>query len=355
MLSRTSKPGLQKLLNISGSADTPNTEHIGFGVAPRINAAGRLSDALNAVKLMSTDDYAEAEELSELLDSENQERQGLCERIFEEALLQIEENLNLSQEKVIVIGSEDWHHGVIGIVASRLVEKFHLPVFIMAIEENICKGSVRGIDIGDLDIFLEMQAMQEEHNIFHKYGGHMMAAGFSIVKENYAKFKQLCSQHFQEKLQGRDLSKIIKIDSDLFLKENSEALISRLENLAPYGLGHPQATFATGPLRIKGTRILGKDKKHLKLFLEDAKSETGQSPAFLKNIKNKTVEAVIWNRAQDFFEDFHKLENDLYIAYTPKINDFRDEKFIQLDIKDWKSGEEINPEIFTRTRKLATS
>ena len=355
VLSRTSKPGLQKLLNISGSADTPNTEHIGFGVAPRINAAGRLSDALNAVKLMSTDDYAEAEELSELLDSENQERQGLCERIFEEALLQIEENLNLSQEKVIVIGSEDWHHGVIGIVASRLVEKFHLPVFIMAIEENICKGSVRGIDIGDLDIFLEMQAMQEEHNIFHKYGGHMMAAGFSIVKENYAKFKQLCSQHFQEKLQGRDLSKIIKIDSDLFLKENSEALISRLENLAPYGLGHPQATFATGPLRIKGTRILGKDKKHLKLFLQDAKSETGQSPAFLKNIKNKTVEAVIWNRAQDFFEDFHKLENDLYIAYTPKINDFRDEKFIQLDIKDWKSGEEINPEIFTRTRKLATS
>ena len=75
-------------MNISGSADTPNTEHIGFGVAPRINAAGRLSDALNAVKLMSTDDYAEAEELSELLDSENQERQGLCERIFEEALLQ---------------------------------------------------------------------------------------------------------------------------------------------------------------------------------------------------------------------------------------------------------------------------
>ncbi|NQY79909.1 MAG: single-stranded-DNA-specific exonuclease RecJ [Candidatus Caenarcaniphilales bacterium] len=350
VLSRTNKPGLQKLLNISGSADAPNTEHIGFGVAPRINAAGRLSDALNAVKLMTTDDYTEAEELSELLDSENQERQGLCERIFDEALMQIEETLNLKEEKVIVIGSKTWHHGVIGIVASRLVEKFHLPVFIMAIEKEVCKGSVRGIDIGDLDIFLEMQSMQEEHNIFHKYGGHMMAAGFSIMKENFNKFKNICSDHFKEKLKARDLSKVIKVDSDLFLKENSEALISRLENIAPYGLGHPQAVFATGPLKIKGTRILGKEKKHLKLYLEDTNNEAGRSPAFLKNIKNKTVEAVIWNRAQDFFADFHKLENDLYIAYTPKINDFRDEKFIQLDIKDWKSGSEINPEIFTRTK-----
>ena len=354
VLSRTSKPGLQKLLNISGNADTPNTEHIGFGLAPRINAAGRLSDALNAVKLMTTDDYREAEELSELLDSENQERQGLCERIFNEALMQIEETLNLQEEKVIIIGSEAWHHGVIGIVASRLVEKFHLPVFIMAIETELCKGSVRGIDIGDLDIFLEMQSMQEENNIFHKYGGHMMAAGFSIMKENFNKFKNICSQHFKKKLKDRDLSKIIKVDSDLFLKENTEALINRLENIAPYGLGHPQAVFATGPLKIKGTKVLGKEKKHLKLYLEDAKNEAGRSPAFLKNIKNKTVEAVIWNRAQDFFQDFHKLENDLYIAYTPKINDFRDEKFIQLDIKDWKSGSEINPEIFTRTKKLAT-
>ena len=139
---------------------------------------------------MITDNYAEAEALSELLDSENQSRQELCERIFDEALFLIEETLDLNEEKVIVIGSENWHHGVIGIVASRLVEKFHLPVFIMAVEKDICKGSVRGIDISDLDIFKEMQAMQEEHNIFHKYGGHMMAAGFSLIKENFENFKK---------------------------------------------------------------------------------------------------------------------------------------------------------------------
>ena len=109
---------------------------MGFGIGPRINAAGRLSDAKNAVKLMLTEDIEEADKLGEILEKENLERRELCEKITEEATEQVLKNINLNKEKVIVLGAQDWHHGVIGIVANRLVEKFHLPVFIVSLGDE---------------------------------------------------------------------------------------------------------------------------------------------------------------------------------------------------------------------------
>ena len=339
VLAKTKKPGLQKLLDISGSAENGTTEHIGFGIAPRINAAGRLSDAVAAVRLMITEDYVEAEELCAFLDSENLSRQELCNRIFESALVKMSEDMNLSEEKVIVLGDSTWHHGVIGIVASRLVEQFNLPVFIMAIENDICKGSVRGVDVGNLDIFHEMQSMQEKENIFLKYGGHKLAAGFSIAKDDFRKFIDLCRLHFRQRLSGVDLAKLTKIDSALFLEENNEKLLKRIEKLAPFGIDHPQPVFVSGPLKIVSQRYLGKEKKHLKLLVK----------AVHKGLK--TYEAVIWNKAEEFMRDFSKLESSLYLAYTPKINEFMNEKFIQLDVKDWKVGKDIEVDVIERLRK----
>jgi len=337
VLSTTAKPGLQKLLNISGSRDSANTEHIGFGIAPRINAAGRLSDALNAVQLMITDDYAEAEELCDFLDSENLNRQELCNKIQEAAFQKIDAELDLNIEKSIVIGDEAWHHGVIGIVASRIVERFHLPVFIMAIEGDICKGSVRSIDIGDLDIFSEMQAIQASHNIFLKYGGHKLAAGFSIARSDFQKFLDVSKAHFRERLGAYDLTKITKIDTALFLEENTEKLLNRIESLAPFGIDHPQPVFVSGPLQIKSYKLLGKERKHIKLFIEAANAK-------------RTYEAILWNRAEDFMQDLLSLKNDLYLAYTPKITEFQGEKYIQLEIKDWKRGDLVEEEVLQRIK-----
>jgi single-stranded-DNA-specific exonuclease len=389
VLSRTKKPGLQKLLNISGSNDNANTEHIGFGIAPRINAAGRLSDAMAAVRLMITDDYAEAEELCDFLDSENTSRQELCDKIQESALSKLAEELDLKLEKSIVIGDASWHHGVIGIVASRLVEKFHLPVFIMSIEEHICKGSVRGIDIGDLDIFAEMQAIQANENIFLKYGGHKLAAGFSIAKEDFQRFLDICKTHFRKRLAGCDVTKVMKVDSALFLEENNEKLLSRIELLSPFGIDHPQPVFVSGPLKIKSYKLMGKERKHLKLFLSpiNTKYETSKpirqggtaaerASSRLRRTNDRSVlrvhedheddenagigvrqqcQAVLWNRAEEFLLDLPRLENNLYIAYTPKINDFMNEKAIQLEIKDWKAAECVEPEVVERVSPLSLS
>jgi len=353
VLAKTKKPGLQKLLDISGSAENGTTEHIGFGIAPRINAAGRLSDALAAVKLMITEDYAEAEELCAFLDSENLSRQELCKQIFDSALVKISEEMELSEEKVLVLGDANWPHGVIGIVASRLVEQFNLPVFIMSIEKDICKGSVRGVDIGDLDIFYEMQAMQEQENIFLKYGGHKLAAGFSIAKDDFMKFTNLCRLHFKQRLSGLDLSKLIKIDSALFLEENNEKLLKRIEKLAPFGIDHPQPVFVSGPLKIVSHRFLGKDRKHLKILVKAASPRvlfTQNSAA--DRLALKVYEAIIWNKAEEFMADFSRLESSLYLAYTPKMNEFMNERFIQLDVKDWKAENEVEDDVVERLRPL---
>jgi single-stranded-DNA-specific exonuclease len=149
-LSKSSKSGIIELLKVSGVKFDLDTEHVGFSLAPRINAAGRLADAARAVELMITDDERIASDLAKELDEENRTRQELCRQIYDEAIQQI--NQNMLDSKVIVLAG-DWNHGVIGIVASRVLEKFNLPVFIMSIENEVAKGSVRSININDLDIF----------------------------------------------------------------------------------------------------------------------------------------------------------------------------------------------------------
>jgi hypothetical protein len=259
----------------------------------------------------------------------------------------------------------------------------------MSIEEHICKGSVRGIDIGDLDIFAEMQAIQANENIFLKYGGHKLAAGFSIAKEDFQRFLDICKTHFRKRLAGCDVTKVMKVDSALFLEENNEKLLSRIELLSPFGIDHPQPVFVSGPLKIKSYKLMGKERKHLKLFLSpiNTKYETSKpirqggtaaerASSRLRRTNDRSVlrvhedheddenagigvrqqcQAVLWNRAEEFLLDLPRLENNLYIAYTPKINDFMNEKAIQLEIKDWKAAECVEPEVVERVSPLSLS
>jgi single-stranded-DNA-specific exonuclease len=338
VLARTTKVGLKELLKISGVELDPDAEHIGFGLGPRINAAGRLDDAELAVKLMITDDQKEAQELAQELDHSNKKRQILCAEIFESAMEIIQNEPELLENNVITLASENWHHGVVGIVASRLLEQFHLPVFLIAVEEEIAKASVRSIDIKDLDLFEEMQKIQEKTGLFKKFGGHKMAAGFSVDRKNLEALIQAINANFQEKLDGQDLTKKIKIDAALKLSEVNEALIKRINKLAPFGISNPSPKFVIGPLRIVRTKNLGKDGKHLKLFVQ----EDGD---------NKLVEAVIWNRAEEFL-DSYGIGDELVFAFQPRINEFMSMKSIQLDIKDWHEAKDIDmPKFFARFQK----
>lgn len=340
VLAQTEKPGLQELMKVCGVNMDPNAEHIGFGIAPRINAAGRLADAKQAVELMITEDFTVAQELAEDLDTSNKERQRLCDETLEDALDILSQEFELDPEALcIAIAKEGWNHGVIGIVASRLVEKFHLPVFIMAIEEGIAKGSVRGINIPDLDIFEEMNIIQKETNLFVKYGGHKMAAGFSCKLEDKEKLISTIKDHFKQRLANSDIRKIVKIDSALKLREVNSGFISRIEKIAPFGMENPQPIFISGPLQVSAMRTLGQEGKHIKLYLKE-------------KADSKPTEAVIWNRAQEFLETYgSKINPEITIVYTPKINDFRGERFIQLDIRDWKDPQNVEPEFFARFNK----
>lgn len=346
VLSKTKKHGLRELLIASGSNPKANTDRIGFGIGPRINAAGRLSDAKKAVELMTTEDDYTAKELCENLNQENISRREICEQITEEAINQVLNTIDLRNDKVIVVGSDDWHHGVIGIAASRLVEKFHLPVFIVSLSGEKSRGSVRGINNSNLDIFKEMQTLQNQHNIFSKFGGHPMAAGFSIKKENFHRLRELIKHHFRKKFKDEDFTKVINIDSSIHLSEVNEEFIRDIEKLAPYGIGNPKPVFATGPLKVTKITLLGKNLedheiKHLKLQLEDG--------------QGNTVEAVLWNKAQDFLQDINmnpNLKNNLSIAFTPQINEFRGRRSIQLDIKDYKETEQVDEKILARVKQV---
>lgn len=335
-LARTEKAGLRKLLEISGVQADPDSEHIGFGLAPRINAAGRLADATRAVRLMITEDLAEAAALAEELDAENRERQVLCNEIYEEALAMIMADTAMLENNVIVLAKQGWNHGVIGIVASRLLDKFHLPVFIAAIDQDLVKGSVRCIDVQGLDIYEEMKTLQIKTEIFKKFGGHKMAAGFSLDVLRVDEFRDLVQAHFLQRLRGANVTKSIQIDAALRLKELSAKFFDRLAMLSPYGIENPQPLFVAGPLKIKSSRLLGSEQKHIKIFVQEA----GDS---------KVYEAIVWNHAAKFLENFPRNSTqDLTLVFTPKLTEYMGDTVIQLDVKDWKLSTEVDPALFAR-------
>ncbi len=340
VLTQTKKPGLIKLLEVSGIRYDPEAEHIGFGLAPRINAAGRLADATRAVRLMITEDFEEARELAEELDIANQERQELCKSTFDEALEMIADDSSMINDNCIVLASETWHHGVIGIVASRILERFNLPVFIMSIENDKIRGSVRCINIPNLDIFEEMNYIQDKHSLFSKFGGHKMAAGFSVESSKLDALKQALRLHFRLRLANENISKHISIDAALRLSELNSSFFDRISKLSPYGIENPSPVFVSTSLQIQSLRNIGKDGKHLKLQL--------------KEINNpKIYEAVLWNRAEEFLEEYHQelINQSLAIVYNPKINEYGNERLLQLDIKDWQLSSKVNPAIFARFQR----
>ncbi len=364
LLARTSKPGLRELLKLSGALRETNAEHIGFGMAPRINAAGRLADAFRAVELMITEDQTRAEELAKELDAENIERQVLCEQHFEEALNLIALE-RTDDDACIVLAQEGWHHGVIGIVASRIVDRFHLPVFIVAIERNavvgnsatsliegsLAKGSVRSIDVDNLDIFKEMQEIQAKHQIFTKFGGHRAAAGFSIDTSKVDELKTILKAHFKQRLGGHNLAKTIRVDSALMLSELDFDFLARIESLAPYGIGNPSPLFIAGPLKIRSWRRLGKDAKHIKLALSQ-NSCIGRERI---PVNNKTYEALIWQRAEEFLKYIAAGHDELVAVFTIKSSEYMGEKSLQMEIRDWKMVQDIDSSLFARFQRQVLS
>ena len=303
----TKNIGLKTLLNSTGY-NIADSSTISFGIAPRINACGRMGHANKALELLLSQDKNEVIELTEKLNNYNRERQEKEKIIFAEALQQIDNNE--TKNPAIIIGKEGWHHGVTGIVSSKITEMFFKPSILIGFEGNAGKGSGRSIPGIDLhDIVLKCSKKLE------KCGGHAMAIGLSIKKENFEEFKNEINNYLKDK-KIEDIKQIIKVDGIANIKDLSIEAVEELKLLEPFGESNKMPLFCFKNLKIDSIRALT-EGKHLKLNLRD---------------DNMTINAIGFNLG-DKVNEF-KIGDKIDIVGALEINEYNGIKNIQINFKD---------------------
>jgi single-stranded-DNA-specific exonuclease len=325
MLPRTKKAGLQALLRTSGlwsQTAKLTVRSLGFNLGPRINAVGRLDAAAHALELMLTSDHARAQELADLLERCNQERQAMQSRIFEDAFDQARA-LDPAQHPILVLAAERWHSGVIGIVASKIVEAFSRPAILIALDGDGSRGSARSVH--GFNIYQAISACKE---LLGRCGGHEAAAGFDITAERVEEFRRAVCRVAAEQISTDTFVPRLDLEALLDAHELEMSLAHELARLEPFGHGNPVPVFATRALRLAQFQILQAkrplDRDHLKLFL----SADGGPP----------VQAMYWrsgHMAQDLAPDM-----PLDVCYALEINEFRGERSLQLNVKDLRIAQE---------------
>jgi len=241
--------GLKALFETARLTNTKiNSEHVGYWLAPRLNAAGRMGHAQLAVELLTLTDENRAKEIALYLEEQNRNRQAIEKRIFNEACQQIEEqNLASEARRAIVLASPEWHAGVIGIVASRIIERYHRPTVMIALNNGEGQGSARSIRHFELHKAL---ADCSEHLI--AYGGHAMAAGLRIKPENIESFTEAFVQRANQLLSGKDMIPTLRLDAEASLDELTEPVVRIVERMSPFGSGNPRPKFASADLELDG-------------------------------------------------------------------------------------------------------
>lgn len=320
-LVRSERAGIRALLAQVAGRSSEGTDLVGFGLAPRINAVGRLSDANLAVKLMVTDDEDEAGKLANQLELENARRQELCEQIFN-AADQVAAQCMQSGDRALAIYDAKWHHGVVGIVASRLVEKYHCPVFIgeLDTDEGIVKGSARGIP--GIDLY---EVLKANEHLALKWGGHKMAAGFSVEAAKADVFCKSLVETCNRMLAEASMRPTLEVDLVVEPSEVNMDLAQTLTRLAPFGMANKKPVIALKGAECASTRTLGKEAKHHKLLVS---SDGGHR-----------FECVMWNSRGRIPFDGQSVD----IAFAPELNTYNGTTRLQLVLADWRDPSQPTP------------
>jgi single-stranded-DNA-specific exonuclease len=266
-LKSSQTPGLNALLKLAKTdRSSIDEETIGFMIGPRVNAAGRLGSADPAVQLMMTQDPEEAMMLAEEIDSINKERQNIVSQIAEEAVAEVEMNFPIKDNSVLVVGKEGWNAGVIGIVASKLVEKYYRPTIVLSFdnEKGLAKGSARSI--AGFDLFKNLSTCRD---ILPHFGGHPMAAGMTLNLSDVDELRKRLNSLAKEQLEEEDLIPVSHIDASIEVKEITIETINELGMLSPYGVSNPKPKVMIEAANISTLRKIGADQSHLKLALEE--------------------------------------------------------------------------------------
>ncbi len=258
-------PGVQALLQVAAvgkaTAQTLKPEDVGFQLGPRINAIGRIGNPQVVIELLTTEEQQRALALAQECEAKNLERQELCARIEQEALALIKTPY---QEPVLLLVQPTWHHGVVGIVASRLVERLGVPVFLGTFDEQGIRGSARGIP--EFHVF---QALEAAHDVLERYGGHQAAGGFSLKTENLAPFRQRLEAFAMSTLGPEPLKPLVAIDAWARLQDLTWELQTEIDSLHPCGLANPDPVFWTPRVQVLRYRCTGKQRQQLRLILRE--------------------------------------------------------------------------------------
>lgn len=274
VMSRTRRPGLRALMAVSGvEPHKVSARSLGFALGPRMNAAGRLETAQYALDMLRASSPRVAIEKAQLLDEMNRDRRAEQDQIFKEAVIQAEA---FSHDPVLVVSGAGWSHGIIGIVAAKLLEKFKKPTFVLEEMGEEAKGSARSF--GD---FSAADAIRAAEDVITKGGGHAMAAGVTLPTKNIAKFRKKVNEFYREqKLSNQQSLLLPKADTEAQLADFTEGLIEQISSLEPFGNGNSEPVFQVSEVAVTGVRRMGSEAQHVKLTLRGADDTTLQALAF---------------------------------------------------------------------------
>ncbi len=308
--------GLRALMEVSGCLDKRRltTGTIGFVLGPRINAAGRLERAMRAVEMLTTEDTVLAGEIASELDRCNTRRQEIERQIYEQARAMLEAQGGVTERRAIVLAAQDWHPGVIGIVAGRLAETYHRPTIVLSLKEAMAQGSARSIPGFDL-----YQAIHDCAAALHTFGGHAAAAGLKLAEENVSAFAQLFEARCRSALTPEQLEKVVDIDAEVPLDVLSLKVVEEIDRLEPYGVGNPKPLLLASHVQVVGPpRLVGEHKNHLQLRLKQG---------------NTVLKAIGWNLAEK--GQALAAGSSCSVVFHPSINEWNQRREVQLELKDF--------------------
>lgn len=314
LIANTENYGLNALMAVTGvSRESINAYHIGFVLGPCLNASGRLDSAKRALKMLVTDDRAEAERHAGELKDLNEERKKLTSEAVDKAVDMVE-NSSLKDDKVLVIFLPDCHESIAGIVAGRIREKYYKPVIVLTRGEQEAKGSARSIESYNM-----FEKLSECKDLFTRFGGHPMAAGLSLPEENIPEFRRRINEHCN--LNEEDLTETVWIDVPMPLEYINEKLILELGGLEPFGKANPKPVFADKNISIRNIRAIGKDKQYTRMTIAKDSGIVIDAVGFFSCTELETV---------------YNKNGRISCTYYPEINEFRDKKQIQVCVTGYR-------------------
>ena len=343
VLNRRKRLGLNEILAQANAPENApiNSETLGFTIGPRLNALGRLERADQGAELLTTDDPERARIIAAHLEFLNRKRRDLCDQTFLEADSHLQRQGGLGDNRAIILASPDWNPGIIGIVASRLIEKYHVPVFMMMVDESksVVRCSARSIP--GFHVHDELLALE---SYFLNFGGHGGAAGFSIKQERLDSFKRELYAICAQRITDDQMRPVIEVDTRLEWGQINPHLLTLIDKIAPFGMNNPSPRFVVENLQVAAQRSLGEDERHLKLVLTPGGKRKSSGE------QNTSIDGLMWNVGRGC-----RLEPGAEYGFVvnPGLNTFNGVTKVQLIIEDYRAAKNDQTLIMENTDKTS--